>query len=356
MIKRMFIPGPVNLCENTRNSLSKQMIGHRSEDFSKLYREVTGNLRKIMFTDNRIFLSTSSGSGLMEAATRNLVQNKSLHLVNGAFSEKWFKIAKANGKKAEKLEYDWGLGIKAGDVEEQLSKEKFDAVFLTHNETSTGAMNKLEKIAKIVQDFPETMFCVDAVSSLGGVKIETDKLGIDVLLASSQKCLAIPPGLAMASVSDRAIKRASETKNRGHYFDFTEFAKYDKKAQTPSTPAIPQIYALNHKLNEILDEGLEQRFERHWEMAKLVQGWAEEEWALFAEPGYESLTVTAVENNKGLDVSELISKLEKEGFLIGNGYGKLAGRTFRIAHMGDTSLNDVNELLETINEIVEAMN
>jgi len=171
MIKRLFIPGPVELGKKTRNSLSNQMIGHRSEEFSDLYKDVTHKLRKIMFSKNRVFLSTSSGTGLMEAAARNLVSDKSLHLVNGAFSENWFSIAKANGKQAEKLEYDWGSAIKAGDVRKRLEKEKFDTVFLTHNETSTGVMNNLEEISEVVKEFPDICFCVDAVSSFGGVKI-----------------------------------------------------------------------------------------------------------------------------------------------------------------------------------------
>ena len=238
-------------------------------------------------------------------------------------------------------------------VNDLLKKGDFDAITLVHNETSTGVMNPLEAIAEVMREYPDVVFLVDAVSSLGGVKIEVDSLGIDVCLAGVQKSLAIPPGLAVFSVSERAMERAKEVEARGYYFDFLVFEKYyADKMQTPTTPVITLIYALNRQMDDILAEGLEQRFARQREMADYTRAWAKKHFDLFAEEGYRSQTLTAITNTRGISVAELNQELGKRGVTIANGYGKLKEKTFRISHMGDLTLDEIKELLSWIDEIV----
>jgi aspartate aminotransferase-like enzyme len=352
--KRLFIPGPTEVRPEVLKVLSTPMIGHRSKDFSQLLEEVTPKIQKLFYTQGRAFVSTSSSTGVMEAAVRNCVKRKCLCCVCGAFSDRWEKIARANGKETERLEVEWGKAIKPEMVRDRLKKGGFDSMTLVHNETSTGVMSPLGDIAEVMREYPDVVFLVDAVSSLAGVKIEVDSLGIDVCLAGVQKCLALPPGLAVFSVSEKAFERAKEVDSRGYYFDFLVFEKYyaDRK-QTPTTPVITLIYGLNRQLDDMFAEGLEQRFARHGEMAEYVRKWAGDNFDLFAEEGFRSQTLTTVANTKEISVAGLNGELAKKNVVIANGYGKLKEKTFRIAHMGDTTLEEIRQLLVWIEEIIK---
>jgi len=352
--KRLFIPGPTEVRAEILEVLSTPMIGHRSKDFSQLLEEVTPKIQKLFYTQGRAFVSTSSSTGVMEAAVRNCVRQKCLCCVCGAFSDRWEKIARANGKETERLEVEWGKAIKPEMVRDSLKKGSFDSITLVHNETSTGVMNPLREIAEVMREYPDVVFLVDAVSSLAGVKIEVDSLGIDVCLAGVQKCLALPPGLTVFTVSERALERAKEVDCRGYYFDFLVFEKYlAERNQTPTTPVITLIYGLNRQLDDMFAEGLDQRFARHKEMAEYVRKWARENFDLFAEDGYRSQTLTTVANTKEISVVGLNGELAKKNVVIANGYGKLKEKTFRIAHMGDTTLDEMKQLLSWIDEIVK---
>lgn len=350
---KLFIPGPVEVYPDTLAELAIPTIGHRSQEFKDLYADTIPKLKKILYTDQEVFLSTSSATGVWEGSLRNLVNKKVLCCMNGAFSDKWYDVAVLNGKQAEKLQVDWGKAITAEMVDEKLSTGEFDGITFVHNETSTGVANPLYEVADVVKKYPEVMFIVDAVSSMTAMKIEIDKLGIDCCLASVQKAFAIPPGLAVFTVSNKAMEKMATVENRGYYFDFKTFKKYGDKSNTPSTPPIPQIFALNHQCQKMLDEGMENRFARHTKMKEMVHEWiAEKGFELFPEKGYESESLTCIANNKKIDVKDLNNKLREKGMVISNGYSKLADVTFRIAHMGDTQPDEIKELLENIDEIL----
>lgn len=350
---RLFIPGPTEVRPEVLQQLSRPMIGHRSAEFGQLFQGLQPRLRRLFQTQHRVYISPSSGSGLWEAAVRNCIRMRGLNLVNGAFSERWRRVTLANGKQSVAIEADWGQAIRPEQVEEALELELVDAVTLVHNETSTGVLNPLEEIAEVVRRDCEALLLVDAVSSLGGVDIPVDELGIDVCLTSSQKALALPPGLALASVSDRALARAQEVENRGYYFDFLVFEDYLARNQTPTTPPISLLYALDYQLDRILAEGLEARFRRHQAMARMVESWAEERgFELFAEQGYRSPTVTVVRNTRGIDIQALRTHLKQQGMVIADGYGPLKGETFRIAHMGDLTPAEVEEVLAAVDDFL----
>lgn len=352
---QLFIPGPTEVREEILKEMARPLIGHRSKEFSVLLVGIVSKLQKVLFTKNKIFIFTSSSTGAMEAAIRNCVKEKVLVPVCGAFSERWAEIAEANGKIVERIEVPWGKAILPEMIEEKLKKEKFDALALVHNETSTGVLNPLEEISEVLKKYPEVCFLVDAVSSLAGVKIEVDKLGIDVIFAGVQKCFALPPGITVCAVSEKALKRAKEIENRGYYFDFLSYLKkFEEKQQTPETPSISHLFALNKQLDYILlKEGLERRFQRHKEMANLVQNWAREKFSLFSDEKYLSPTLTNIANNRNIDIENLRQKLREKGKEISNGYGKLKGKCFRIAHMGDIQISEIKELLTEIDEILK---
>lgn len=354
---KLFIPGPVEVSPDTFEAMTRPMIGHRSRDFQALYGGILPKLQEVFGTRQPVFLSTSSAWGVMEGAIRNLVGRKVLNCCCGAFSDKWYDVSLACGKQAEALRVPWGSPILPEMVEEKLATGGFDAVTLVHNETSTGVLNPLEAIAEVVRKYPDVMLIVDTVSSFSTVPIRFDELGLDVMLLGSQKALALPPGLALFAVSDAAFERASRIPDRGYYFDFLEFRKNAENHMTPSTPVIPLIYALEHKLNRILAEGLEARYARHARLNGMVHDWVQRRgFAFFAPEGYRSKSLTCVSNNLGIDVAEMVSTLRREHNLaIDGGYGKIKGKTFRLSNMGDETDETVSGLLDALDDVLSRL-
>lgn len=354
MHKKLFIPGPTEVREEVLKEQARPMIGHRMKEFGALYEGVINKLKTLLNTKNHAIVFSSSGTGIMEGSLRNCVKSKVLSCINGSFSERWFKIAQACGKDATPLEVEWGKAIKPEMIEEKLKKDKFEAVTLVHNESSTGVRAPIAEISEVMKRYPDVFWLVDTVSSMAGDKLEIDTWGIDVCLASSQKCFALPPGLAVCTVSPRALEKTRTMTDRGYYFDFDAMLKrYEKDHQTPTTPAVTLIYAMDKQFDRILAEGMENRYQRHLQMAGYVRDWAKKNFALFPEPGYESVTLTCVDNTRKITVADLNSELGKRGFAISNGYGKLKELTFRIAHMGDLTLDEIKELMKHINEILK---
>ena len=354
---KLFIPGPVEVSPETFAAMSQPMIGHRGTGFQDLYAAIQPKLQTLLYTKNPVFISTSSAWGVMEASVRNLVAKKVLNCCCGAFSDKWFDVSKRCGKDAEALKVEWGQPILPEAVDAKLKTGQFDALTLIHNETSTGLMNPLAEIAAVVKKYPDVMFIVDSVSSMSAVKIETDALGIDVLLAGTQKAWALPPGLAVLAVSEKALKKAETIPARGYYFDFLEFKANHDKNMTPSTPSIPHIYGLKFKLDQIEKEGIENRYARHLKMAQMTRAWAKSRgFELLSPAGYESVTLSCVKNNKNIDVAKLQKTLkEKYSVLIDGGYGQLKGKTFRLAHMGDETPETVAQLHEMLDDCLKSL-
>lgn len=350
----MFVPGPVDVASEVLAAQAQPMLPHRGKEFEAIFQRASEKAKKLFYTQSRVFLLTASGTGCQEAAIRNLVKERVLTCVNGSFSGRFFEVAASNGKAADKIEVPWGQAILPEMVAEALKKEKYDAITIVHNETSTGVQNPVREIAARVHELsPETMICVDAVSSLAGTKIEMDAWGLDLLFTSSQKCLALPPGLALCAVSDRAIARAEQVPNRGWYFDLVRMEKHRTKDSTPATPAMSLIYALDLQLDRIQAEGLENRFSRHSAMAERSLEWAEKKgWPLFAPKGYRSQTLTVVQNPESFDLAALNKFMAPKGVRLANGYGQLKGKTFRIAHMGEIQMQDLETLLALMDEFL----
>ena len=349
---RLYIPGPIEVSEDTYEAMAAPMIGHRGGDFVALYEDIHPRLQQLFGTRRPVFLSTSSAWGVMEAAVRNLVSRKVLNCCGGAFSDKWFDVSKRCGKEAEALQVEWGEPITAEAVDAKLSSGEFDVVTLVHNETSTGVMNPLEEIAAVVRKYPDVLLVVDTVSSFSAVPIKADEWGIDVVLTGSQKALALPPGLGLFMASEAAMERAEGMPDRGYYFDFLEFQKNWEKMMTPSTPCISLIYGLRHQLEKIFGEGLEERFARHEKLNGMVHDWVNENgFEHFAPEGYRSKSLTCVANNREVDVAAWIKAMkEKHSLVINGGYGKIKGTTFRISNMGDESEESIASMLAAITD------
>ncbi len=358
---KLHIPGPVEVSQKTFQAMTQPMVGHRSQDFQDLYARIQPSLKTLFGTQQNVFLSTSSAWGVMEGSIRNLVQKKVLNCMCGAFSDKWLDVSQRCGKQAEGLQVEWGSPVLPDLIDQRLSTGMFDALTLVHNETSTGVLNPLADIAALKIKYPDVMFIVDTVSSFSVVDIPFDRLGIDVLLTGSQKALAMPPGLALFTVSPAALERASTTADRGYYFDFCEFQANGAKNMTPSTPSISHLYALESKLEDIFDEGLQARFDRHARLSQRTRDWAANQgFELFCEAGYESRALTCINNGakeggRVVDLSVLQKRVKEAGITIDGGYGKIKGKTFRLSNMGDETDQSMSHLYQVLDTALEGL-
>lgn len=351
---KLHIPGPVEVSEKTFRAFCTPMIGHRGQGFKELYAKIQPQLQQLLYTKRLVYLSTSSAWGVMEGAIRNLVCKRVLCCMCGAFSDKWLDVARRCAKHAEPLQVPWGSPIRAEAIDQKLASGHFDALTVIHNETSTGVMSPLVEIAALKKKHPNIMFIVDAVSSMTATKIEFDALGIDVLLAGTQKAFALPPGTALFVCSPAALAKAAMLNDRGYYFDFLEFQKNAELNMTPSTPSIGHVFALASKLEDIFAEGLDARFARHAKLAQMTRDWAARHgFTLFPDPGFESVTLTCVNNGakpggRVVDVPKLQQLVKDQGFLIDGGYGKIKGKTFRISNMGDETEETMQQLFAAL--------
>lgn len=346
---RLFIPGPVKVNDDVLQQLARPTLGHRDKEYGVLHGEVADMLKKLLFTNQYIFLSTSSGSGLWEASIRNCVHPDETVLATccGAFSDKWADVVKECGRKVDLLKVEWGKPTLPEEIDAKLSAGKYAAITLIYNETSTGLMNPIYDIAKMMKaKHPNVLVFVDAVSGMIGQPIHFDELGWDVAFASVQKAFALPPGFTVAAVSKRAVEKAKSVPARGYYFDFIQWAKAAEKNQTLVTPSIPHIMGLHYQCTKFLNEGIENVWARHKKMADFCRGWAKSKgFELFCDEKYASNTLTTIKNTRGINVGDVIKAVKaKHNTIFSAGYGDLKDKTFRIAHMGDITLAEVQEL------------
>jgi len=353
---KLFIPGPTWVRPAVFAAMNQPMIGHRSPEYAELQARVTVGCQQLMQTQGDVFLSTSSATGVMEGAIRSCVQSKSLHFVNGAFSHRWYQLAESCGKSPVLVEVNPGEAIIPELVLSSIERERPEAICLTHCETATGVLTPVSEIAKAVRAaYPEILIMVDTVSSLGGVDVQVDNWDVDVCLASVQKCLALPPGFSMVSVSARALEKAKSVSGRGMYLDFLTMQKFAHKNNTLMTPSIPHLYALDYQLDQILNqEGLQKRFDRHLRLQAMTRRWAEELGLTYLSSSeYASPTISCLRNSHDWDIKGIISRLKQEHDKeIANGYGGLKGQTFRIGHLGDHSEADLAELLRQLTGVI----
>lgn len=353
--KRLWIPGPTEVSEDILLAQTKPMIGHREKSFTKLYTGIIEKLNKFFEISNyHTYVHTASGSIWMDITARNLIKNKALSATCGSFSERMYKSIQECDKPVDQLAAEWGKATKADAILEALAKDSYDCLTVVHNETSTGVRNPTVEIGeKVKQEYPEMMYVIDAVSSLGGDFILPEKNKADLIFASSQKAFSLPPGLSIAFVSPAALDKAKTIKGRGQYTDLVGLLEYyKKKNQTPSTPAVSLLFALDVQLDKMLAEGHANIAKRHEEMAKYTRDWAKKHgMKMFPEAGYESITVSTVENTLNKSIADLNNQLASRNLMVSNGYSQLKEKTFRIGHMGQWTLPDLKELLWHIEDV-----
>ncbi len=348
------IPGPTPCPPEVFQAMTKQMINHRGGEFAQALSTVTTGLKKIFQSDNDVFILTASGTGGLEAAVVNALSpgDKVLSVSIGAFGERFATIAKTFGAEIVPLKYEWGQAADANDVRQAL-KDNPDvkAVLVTHNETSTGVTNDLKSISSAVKEF-DKLLVVDAISSLGSIDLPIDDWGCDVTVTGSQKGWMVPPGLTMVSISPKGWRANAEAKMPRFYWDLATAKTFAGKGQTPWTPAISVIYALETALEMMLKEGLPSIFARHKKIGQMTRdGVKALGLPLFADERYASNTVTSIAAPEGLDVAKLRQIMQDEhGIVLGGGQQKMKGKIFRIGHLGMVTENDITEVMAALKQ------
>ena len=331
------------------------MITHRCKEYKDLHGSIVEKLRKALQTDDDIFLVGGSATVMIEGAVKNAVSNSCLGLSNGSFGNRLIECGTLNGKNVTEVHAPWGKAVKPADIEGKVTKD-IEAVCMVSNESSTGVLNDCVALAEEARkQNPDALIIVDAVTSAMAVDHNLPKLQPDAMLFGTQKALALPPGLAIAVVSDRIIEKSKSVKNKGFYTDFVKLKKNADDNYALTTPPVSLLYALDYQLDKILKEGMENRYRRHIEMSEMVKKWADEKFnGLFPEEGYRSRTIGVV-NRGDLDFDTFNSKLKAKGYEISNGYGEVKQSTFRIGHMGDITPSMLKELLSAMDEVLEEM-
>ena len=331
--------------------MTRPMIAHRGRAFEELFARLEAGLRDVFLTARPVYISTSSASGLMEGAVRNAPAGPLLSLVNGAFSSRFAKIAKACAREVDVVDAPWGETFDLDEVGRRLASRRYAAVTVVHSETSTGALTDVRAVTEVAHRHG-ALCIVDSVTGVAGAELRFDVWGLDFVLTGSQKALALPPGLAFGVASSEFVRRARDVPDRGLYFDVVEFEEFAAKNQTPATPALSLLYALDAQLADVLREGIERRWERHIAMRDSTVAWLKRavtrvdlDIAILAPESARSPTITTITLPENLKSADVVSAVARRGFVIGGGYGRLKDTTIRIGHMGDHSVETLRGCL-----------
>jgi aspartate aminotransferase-like enzyme len=351
-----FLPGPTEVRPAVLAAMTRPMIAHRGAEFEALFGRCLAGLQQVMRTARPVIVSTSSATGLMEAAMRCAPAGPVLCLANGAFSQRFAHIGAMCGRDVTVVEVPWGQVVQHDAVRVALRARRYAAMAFVHSETSTGARQDVAALAALARE-QGAMSLVDSVSGVGGMPVEPDAWDVDFVLTGSQKALALPPGFAFGVMSERFAHAAKGAHGRGVYFDLVEAEAMAHKRQTPQTPAVSLLYALDAQLESILLEGMDARWARHRAMAELTHAWiaarAPQGLGILAPEGNRSDTVTVITLPAGVDGKAVVAGVARQGYVIGSGYGPLAPTSVRIGHMGDHTPDGVARCLMVLDEAMD---
>jgi serine---pyruvate transaminase len=340
-IKRyLMTAGPTPLPPKVSQAMAEPILYHRDPAGVELYARVLQRLPAVFQTKNDVLLFAASGSGAMEAAVANLVRpgDPVLACAAGKFGERWLELADAYGARTIRYEPGWGRRLDPAEIDRLLERnDDVKLVFATLSETSTGIVHDVQAIAEVVRAH-DAMLAIDAVSGLGAVEVRQDEWGIDVVAAGSQKALMCPPGIALCSVSEKALEHAASRPGGRYYFDFATTASNQRQdpPNSPFTPPVTLLQALDVALDMIEDEGLENVFARHALLAKATRAGAHAMGLeLYGDPDDRANVVTAVELPDDIDGGKVPKILrDRYGITANGGQGRLKGKIVRIAHTG----------------------
>ncbi len=356
---RFFFPGPTDVRPEILAAMAQPMLPHRGPEFTALHARLVANLQVVFRTARPVYCVSASATALMEMAIRGAPEGPVLSLVNGAFAERFAAVAQQCGRRVRRVTVPWGVVPALELVEEQLAREPFAALTVVHSETSSGALCDLRAVTELAHRYG-VMCLADAVTSVGACAVETDAWGVDFVLTGSQKALALPPGLSFAVASEAYILQAAVVPGRGRYLDPLEHEEAALRGGPPSTPAIPLFYAADLQLQQIVREGLPERWARHAEMRAMTERWVEAMRsegigvAFQAAPGERSPSVSCLALPGDMRSADIVAAMAARGFTIGRGYGQLQDSTIRIGHMGDLQPSHLAPCLDALSDVLRS--
>ena len=357
---KFFLPGPTEVKPEILATMTRPMISHRGSEIETMMTRIDERLQKVFRTTHPVFTVTSSATGLMEGGVRNAVKSRLLCLINGAFSKRFHKAAVNSGIQCDKLEIEFGQAHTPEMLADALKKADYDTVSVVHSETSTGVLNPIKELTEVARAAGDVVMVIDTVSSMAAAPIECGAWDLDYVLTGSQKALALPPGLAFCAANERIMERAKASKMRGLYFDLVEIHSSWTKHQSPNTPGVSLLYALDAQLEHMMSEGMEARWARHAAMAQRTWRWVDEQRAagrdisVLAPEGYRSPAVTCISAPAGRTGPQIVSAMKAKGFVITPGYGEAKDSMIRIGHMGEHTVDELDVLLDALNSVLSA--
>ncbi|MBC7194625.1 MAG: alanine--glyoxylate aminotransferase family protein [Caldisericia bacterium] len=342
----LMIPGPTPLPPRVVAAMTNPMINHRGPKFKKIFLESIEILKKILNTDGELYMFGSSGSGAMELAVENFSKkgDKVLVVDTGFFGQRFYEICLSFERDPIRLQIPWGKSVKDDEILEILKKESdIKTIFITHNETSTGIINNIEKISKKIKEVSDALIVVDAVSSIGISKIDMLNWGIDVVVAASQKGLMAPPGIGIVALNKRALDFALKNERGSYYFSVKELKKRHDLGQPFTTFPVSNLFGLREALNLLLEEGLENVYKRHEGFKYLLRNSIKEtNLNLLANDEDSSPCVTAVLLPEKINGDDFVKRVrERYNIELAGMFGDYKGKGFRIGHMGYMNSNDL---------------
>ncbi len=353
--KLIMLPGPTNVSERVMKAMLRPIINHRGDTFREFYKGLLEKTRHLFQTEGEVVVFSASGTGGVEAAVWNLIRPGDVAVVPvfGEFSSRLAETVEMAGGKAVQVRSEYGKAPAIEQLREEMDKlGSFKALFMVHNETSTGvAVSFVEEASKLAREHG-AFAVIDAISSLGGYAIPVDEWGVDVCITGSQKCIAAPPGLSLLSVSRRVVEFLKESPPKTRYFEIPRYLGYGSRGETPFTPALPLLYALDEALRELLEEGLAKRVQRHDRMsASLYDGLASLGLRPVADSRVRSKTVVASYYPDGVEDAKFRETLAHDkGIVVAGGFGPFAGNVFRVGCMGQINEEYVSRTLKAIGE------
>jgi aspartate aminotransferase-like enzyme len=355
---RFFVPGPTEVRPELLSAMCRPLIFHRGAAMRELMERVTTRLSVIFGTRRPVHVITGSGTAAMDLTARSGTILRVLSIVHGDFGERFARICEACGRSVTRLPAEPGETVPLDRIRAALAAGNFDAVTATHSETATGTLADIAGIGEVVREFDACVFLVDAVSSAGATPVRMDDWGADAVVSASQKAMALPPGLAFAAVSEKLVERARGMLDRGTYLDVLRYEEFTSKRESPTTPAVSLLYALDQQLSDIEAEGLDARHARHLAMQRACVEWAERAGhergggpEIVAREGARSPSVICLRTEKA---PRVLARMREHGFDLGGGQGALAGTSFRIGHMGDHSVAGIEAMLGVLESVLQS--
>ena len=358
--KLVMIPGPTPVVRSIQDQMGRETVAFGDPAFVKDFQGVLADLKEMWGTSGEVFVVAGSGTMAMEMAIANtLKEGDNLLIVShGFFGDRFIELAKRKGLNVDVISAEWGKIVPVADIEAKLQEKDYQAVTVTHVDTSTAAVAPIEEIGEMMKKFPDTIYIVDGVASTAGQREYVDKYNIDILLTGSQKAFGVAPGLMMLWASEKAMERAKSLEPIKEYY--VAFDKWlpimHDTSKYYATPAVNMVWALQESIRIIKEEGLENRYERHEKVAKAMRAAIEAMgFEILADEGNRANTLSCILYPQGIDDAEFRKILAEEGAVVAGGLGDYAGKMFRLGHMGNVDTLDLTSAISSIERTLYRM-